>query len=385
MTADRLRVLRVIARLNVGGPALEVTSLLEDLDPARFEHRLLTGEVEDGEADFQVLRGSDAAVERVPGLGRSPDALGDLRALTALAAHVRRFRPHIVHTHTAKAGVLGRVVARALRVPASVHTYHGHLLHGYFSPAVTRAVVLGERALARGTTRLVAGGRQVRDDLLAADVGRPDQYVVMPPGVQLAALPERAAARERLGLPPAGLVVTLVARLTAIKRPERFVELALVLADRFPDAVFVVCGDGELRADLEALGRPLGRRLRLLGWRGDVETVYAATDLLVLTSDNEGMPLSLIEAALAGVPAVAPRVGSVAEVVQDGVTGLVVTPEVPALAEAAGRLLADPGLRERMGRAAARRAAQHFSRQRLVADTEALYQQIAVEKGLCLP
>ncbi|MCW2666038.1 MAG: hypothetical protein JWN57_1000 [Frankiales bacterium] len=382
-TPPRLRVMRVIARLNVGGPALEVTSLHEDHDPVRFDHRLLTGDVDPGEGDYLQLRGSTPGVERVPGLGRSPDAFGDLRALRALAAEVRAFRPHIVHTHTAKAGVLGRVVARALRVPAVVHTYHGHLLHGYFSPGVTKAVVLTERGLARTTTRLVAGGTQVRDDLLEAGVGRPEQYVVTPPGVFLRPAPSPAEARSALDLPPGGPVVTLLARLTGIKRPERFVAAARSLAVEHPDATFVVCGDGELLEALRHQAADLGDRIRFLGWRGDVETVYAATDLVVLTSDNEGMPVSLMEAALAGVPAVSTSVGSVGEVVEDGVTGLLCSTDVTAISSAVGRLLSSPALRERMGTAAAVRAAALFGRSRLVADTERLYEQIAVEKGLC--
>ncbi|MDT7539995.1 MAG: hypothetical protein QOI82_3580, partial [Actinomycetota bacterium] len=175
----RVRVLRVIARMNVGGPALQVTALTLELDPARFEHRLLTGSVGPDEADYVELRAPGLPLTRVAGLGRSPRPLDDLRALRALIRHMRDFRPDIVHTHTAKAGVLGRVAARIARVPATVHTFHGHLLHGYFSTAVTRLVILTERALARRTDRLVAVGAQVRDELLAAGIGTPAQYAVV--------------------------------------------------------------------------------------------------------------------------------------------------------------------------------------------------------------
>ena len=371
--------MRVIARMNVGGPALQVAGLLEGMDPQRFDHRVMTGSVGPDEGDYLELRAPDLPVTRIDGLGRSPDALGDVRALVSLVREVRAFRPHIVHTHTAKAGVLGRLAARICSVPAVVHTFHGHLLHGYFSPAVTQAVVRTERLLARSSTRLVAVGEQVRDDLIAAGIGRLEQYSVVPPGLALPPSPSREAARAALDLPPEAVVAVLVARLTTIKRPERFVELARRLADRHPDALFVVVGEGDL---LPALQQCAGPNVRFLGWRGDVETVYAATDLVVLTSDNEGMPVSLIEAALSGVPAVSTRVGSVAEVVADGETGLLVGTDVAELAAGVDRLLTDVELRKRFAAASAPRARVLFGRDRLVADTEALYEQIAVEKGL---
>ncbi len=377
--SGRVRVMRVIARMNVGGPALQVTGLVEGLDSQRYEHRLLTGSVSDGEADYVELRAPGLPLTKVRGLGRSPDALDDARALRLLYREMRRFRPHIVHTHTAKAGVLGRLAARAAGSPAVVHTFHGHLLHGYFSPAVTRGVVQVERGLARGTTRLVAVGAQVRDDLLAAGIGRPDQYVVVAPGIALPDPPSRATARSLLGLPDDVPVVVLVARLTTIKRPERFVELARRLAVAHPDAVFAVVGEGEL---LTTLKEQAGANVRFLGWRSDVETVYAASDLAVLTSDNEGMPVSLIEAALCGVPAVATRVGSVAEVVLDGVSGWLCAPETAALSAAVDAALRDQPALRRAGEAARVHAAAAFSRARLVADTERLYEEIAAEKGL---
>jgi glycosyltransferase involved in cell wall biosynthesis len=382
MPDRRLRVLRVIARMNVGGPALQVSGLIRGLDPMRFEHRVLAGRVGPDETDFAALRAPDLPLIDAPDLGRSVRAASDVRALSHLVREMRQFRPDIVHTHTAKAGALGRLAAAVSGVPAVVHTFHGHLLRGYFSPAVTRAVVQTERALARRSDRLVAVGGHVRDDLLAARIGKPQQYVVVAPGLELPAPPSRAAARAVLDLPHDAPVVTLVARLTQVKRPDRFLEVARAVVARHPDVVFAVCGDGELLAQLRQRAAPLGERVRFLGWRGDVETVYAATDVALLTSDNEGMPVSLIEAALSGVPAVTTDVGSACEVVAHGETGLVVDASVTALRDAVERLLSDAALRQAMGAAAAPRARALFGVQRLVADTEHLYEQIASEKGL---
>ena len=377
---ERLRVMRVIARMNVGGPALQAAVLARGLDPNRFEHRIYAGSVAASEADYIELCASDVAPIRVAGLGRSVRPLDDARALAELTAVMRRYRPHIVHTHTAKAGVLGRLAALAARAPVRVHTFHGHLLHGYFSAARTRQVIRIERALARGCDNLVAVGGQVRDDLLAAGIGKARQYVVVPPGRRLPPLPDPQAARVALGLPLDGPVVAYVGRLTGVKRPDRFVAVARRIRESVPDSHFVVCGDGDemkmLTTDTGLVPPP-----HLLGWRSDVETVYAAADIVVLTSDNEGMPVSLIEAGLAGVPVVASRVGSVAEVVEDGVSGIVAEPTVEDLAGAAVTLLRDPALRGRMGRDAHDIATRQFGEQRLVHDMEELYTSIAVRHG----
>lgn len=373
---SRLRVVRIIGRMNVGGPALQVSALAGGLDPQRFDHRILVGGVGPGEADFITVRQPDLAVTRIDGLGRSPHATSDARALAALVAVLRRVRPHIVHTHTAKAGVLGRVAARLCGVPHTVHTFHGHLLHGYFPPPVTAAVRLTERGLATGTSRLVAVGRRVSEELLAAGIGRPEQYVVVPPGIQQPAAPSQAEARRRLDLPADVGVVAFVGRLTGVKRPDRFAEVATAVAAQRPDTRFLVAGDGDLLAQARAATRHLGDRVRFLGWRPDVEVVHAAADLTLLTSDNEGMPVSLIEAALVGRPAVTTDVGSAAEVVAHGQTGFVTPPDARPLAEAALALLADEGLRRAMGDAATERARRLFSAERLVADTAALYESL---------
>jgi len=377
-----IRVLRVIARMNVGGPALQVTALTDGLDPARFEQRLLVGDVEEGEADYLALRAPHVQPVRIRGLGRTPTVLGDARALIAITREVRRFRPHIVHTHTAKAGILGRTAAMLGRAPTRVHTFHGHLLHGYFSPRITRLVTAAERFYAKRTTRLIAVGEQVRDELLTARIGTPAQYLVVPPGVQLPSPPSRADARARLGLPPDAPAVAFVARLTQVKRPDRFAEVAHRVGAARADAVFVIAGEGDLLDDLTTALAPLGDRVHFLGWRSDVETVYAAADVVVLTSDNEGMPVSLIEAASVGCPAVTTRVGSAAEVVLDGETGFVVDLDAHAIATATLRVLDDPALRERLAGGARAHADAHFSRARLVDDTAALYDDLMASAQL---
>lgn len=367
--------------MNVGGPALQVDSLHRGLPTHRFQARLLTGDVDIGERSFVQLRAKDLMAKHVVGLGRPVNATGDARALATLVAEIRRFRPHIVQTHTAKAGLLGRTAAVMCGVPALVHSFHGHLLHGYFSAQVTRAVIAAERTLARITTRLMAVGQQVRDELLSAGIGRPEQYLVVPPGVELPTPPPPAAARVLLGLRSDVPVVAYVARLTSVKRPDRFVDVARRVASQRPDTVFIVAGEGELLEETRALAAPLGNQIRFLGWRSDVETIYAAADVALLTSDNEGMPVSLIEAAMVGCPAVTTGVGSAGEVVLDGVTGFVTQSSASALADATCRIITDPLLRERLAAASVGHAVAHYGRDRLIDDVAALYEDIALIKG----
>lgn len=372
--------MRVIARMNIGGPAVQVSALMRGMDPERFEHRLVTGFVGHDEADHLDQRAPGLPVHRINGLGRAVRPTDDARCLAELVAAMRRFRPHIVHTHTAKAGALGRTAAVLARVPSRVHTFHGHLLHGYFSPAKTKVVVAAERGLAALTDRLVAVGGRVRDDLVAAGIGRPGQYTVVPPGTSLAPAPDTAKARSMLGLPQGCPVVAYVGRITGIKRPDRLLAVAREVHRAVPEAHFVVCGAGDFRPDPEALAE-LGDSLHQLGWRADVETVYAAADMVLLTSDNEGMPVSLIEAGLAGLPTVATDVGSVAEVVQHGTTGFLAAPRTADLARHTVTLLRDAQLRREMGARARAFATRRFGEERLVADTQALYTSIAVARG----
>ncbi|HVF31403.1 MAG TPA: glycosyltransferase [Acidimicrobiales bacterium] len=396
MTADALRpapgeplrVLRVIARLNVGGPARQVTALSRHLDPVLFDHRLLAGDVGAGEIDDLELRQVSIPLVRVRGLGRSPRPADDVRALAGVVREIRRFRPHVVHTHTAKAGALGRVGASIASIaparrPLLVHTFHGHLLQGYFSPPVRAAVVLAERLMAQRTDRLIAVGSRVRDELVAAGVGRRRPWDVVAPGVDLRPVPRREDARRTLGLGD-GPVVAFVARLTAVKRPDRFVEVAARVTAQRPEVTFVVAGNGELadsaRSWADAAG--LGGSIRWLGWAADVEAVYAASDVVVLTSDNEGMPVSLIEAGLAARPAVTTDVGSASEVVGHERTGIVVAPgDIDALAAGVLRLIDDPERARAMGADAQRWAAERYSGARLAADTQRIYLELATGRG----
>jgi len=364
--------------MNVGGPAWQVSVLTRGLDVDRFQTRLVIGEVGAGEADFVELRDPDLSFVKIPELGRSVRFGDDLRAFLAVCRVIRDFRPDIVHTHTTKAGVLGRIAAVCCRVPVRVHTFHGHLLHGYFSRVASRVLVRFERALAHGTTALVSVGSQVRDDLLTAGIGQPGQYTVISPGVAVGNPHGRESARVQMGLPPDVPVVLFVGRLTAIKRPDRLVDAMSIVLESRADAVLVVVGEGDLLDETRRRAEPLGSSVGFLGWLPDIADLYAAADCVVLTSDSEGMPVTLLEAAMAGAPGVTTDVGSAREVVVDGETGLVVAPTAKAVAEAVLRLF-DVEFRDAMGDAARARAKNEFGTGRLIGDHEALYERLLLD------
>jgi glycosyltransferase involved in cell wall biosynthesis len=379
MSARPVRVVRVIARLNIGGPALHATLLTDGLDPARFETFLVAGKEEPAEGNYLALHGRACERLRVlPSLSREIRGLPDLLALGALTRLFRSLRPDVVHTHTAKAGTVGRLAARLAGVPVVVHTYHGHVFHGYFSPAKTRVFLAIERGLARRTDHLLTVSDTVRHELLDLGVGRPEQLTVMPLGLDLRPFRQArpGALRAELGVGPAVPLVGIVARLVAIKAHEVFLAAAAAVARQMPSSLFVVVGDGDRRGELEGLARQLGvaERTRFLGWRRDLDRIYADLDVVALCSRNEGSPVSLIEAMAAARPVVATRVGGVADLVEDGVAGCLVPPgDADALAAAIAALLGDRERAQAMGEAGRKRVDPAFGAERLVADVERLY------------
>jgi glycosyltransferase involved in cell wall biosynthesis len=373
-------ILRVITRLNIGGPARHALLLAEAMVSRGFDPHLVWGSVSPGEGEFPVPEG--VAATHVPELRRELHPFDDIRAARKLQRLFRRHRPAIVHTHLAKAGALGRIVARRAGVPIVVHTFHGHVLEGYFSGAQSRVYLAAERWLARRTDALVAVSSAVRDELLALGIGRPDQWRVIPLGLDLGELLTRevevAEARTALRLPIDGPVVGIVGRLTAIKDHVTFLDTAARVARERPDVTFVVAGDGELRSKLGARAREtLGDRCRFLGWVMDLPALYAALDVVVLTSRNEGTPVAMIEAGAARTPVVATRVGGVADVVRDGKTGLLVPPGDPgAVAAGVSALLDDPDRARAFGAAARQEVHDRFTIDRLADDLADLYGEL---------
>jgi glycosyltransferase involved in cell wall biosynthesis len=381
-----MRVLRVIARMNIGGPAHHVSMLSGRLDPDRFRTLLVHGRVAPSEGSFEYLAEREGcAVEVVPGLGPEIRPLRDVWALIGLMGAMHRFRPHIVHTHTAMAGFLGRLAAVLSPGPRPiiVHTYHGHVLEGYFGRKKTAIYRLLERRLATVSDRLIGVSRATVDDLVRLGVARPERFRMIPIGLDLERFrqpdPEGAAAlRRECGAGEKEVLAAYVGRLVPIKR----VDLVLrAVAEARREAVplrLVVAGDGERRQELERLADQLGLRdaVTFLGYVSDSSRVAAAADIAILASDNEGTPVALIEAAAAGRPAVATAVGGVPEVVVPGAGLLAPRGDHTALADALVRLARDPSLRTTMGARGREHVLQQFSIERLLSDIEDLYDEL---------
>lgn len=389
-----VRVLHVISRLNIGGATIEVIHLTRLLNERGYETTLIRGTEESGEGTMDYLAEQlDVRPLHVPALRRNV-GWHDIRALVALCLIIARLRPDIVHTHAAKAGTLGRLAARIAPGGSArvlVHTFHGHSLSGYFSPSAARAFLAIERFLARRTACLVAVSEEVRDELVTLKVAEPDALEVIRCGFDLSpfivAEPERKLRRERLraelAIPLHARLVTLVARLVPIKRVDRFLRVANMLVQR-GDTYFLVVGDGELRSVLQTSidAQALGDRLIWTGFRRDIADICFASDVIALTSDNEGTPSSLIEALAAGTPVVSTAVGGVATVVVDGETGLIAPhDEEIALADAAWRLLNDDDLARRLAHQGRRHVLASFDLERLIDDHDVLYRRLLSRPG----
>ena len=371
-----VKVMQIIARMNLGGPAVLVADLMRNLDHQRFSTVLVTGYCDENESDYLEQVAKDVAAVRIPGLGRSVSPLKDLGAYFLLIKEIRKFKPDVIHTHTAKAGVLGRLAGLTARPQAMrVHTFHGHLLHGYFSASKTRLVILLETALGFITHKFIAIGNVVKNDLVRAGIAQNSKFAVIYPGLQdLDKYPKRDA-RATLALDPSKKYLIFVGRLTTIKHPERLIDLARFMGDNYPDSWLLIAGAGELLETLSVQAQSEELPVTLLGWRNDIGMILSASDIAVLCSDNEGIPLTLIQASQAGLPIVSTNVGSVSDIVINGTTGLLTEVSSKGLIEGVSTLLDDPDLGLSFGRAGKERAREFFSSDAMVEHHERLYSQ----------
>jgi glycosyltransferase involved in cell wall biosynthesis len=372
-----LRVMHVIARMNVGGPAVLVADLMRSVDSVKFEQVLVTGYCDENESDYLDEVATDIQAVRIVGLGRSVSVIKDLLAFTGLIREIKRFNPDVIHTHTAKAGVLGRIAGLIARPSAQrVHTYHGHLLHGYFGVGKTRVVITIEKFLSWISHGLISIGTSVMKDLLKVGIGTEGKFHVIFPGLQNLDVISKSQARKELGLDPAKLYVVFVGRLTQIKRPDRLVEIAAELKKNYPNVHLLVAGAGELfdvtKSEAESQELPM----TFYGWRNDIARILSASDIAILCSDNEGIPLTLIQAAQAGLSIVSTDVGSVSDIVKHGISGTLVSCSSSELAQGLKELIQDQGLRDSYGLAGKKRASEYFSSRSMVVAHEQLYRDL---------
>jgi glycosyltransferase involved in cell wall biosynthesis len=390
--------MRIITRLNVGGPSFQAIHLTQRLQGSGFECALLVGDVGPAEGSMEPMAAArGVAFQRVPGLGREISPLSDGATVLRLYREMRRWQPDIVHTHLAKAGAVGRVAARMAGVPVCIHTYHGHVFHSYFSRRRTDVFLRIERRLARWTDRIVVLSRSQEQEIVGFGVARPERISCIPLGLELdpflGAARYRGRLRHELGIRAETPLVGIVARLVAIKSHSLFLEAAAKVSRRMPETRFLIIGDGGLRAALESQARALGFQVcswdakhkevsptgsrpivYFLGFRSDLPAIYADLDVVALCSRNEGLPVSIIEALAAERPVVATDVGAVRDLIAPGVTGeLVPSGDPDGIARGILALLENRERAGAMAKAGRERVYPHLTLDRLEQDIRRLY------------
>ena len=386
----RPKVVRIIGRL-VSGPARQACLLHQELISG-FQTRLICGSPCTGEHDMGYLLGSEEHVFRLAGMSREI-SLADLKALWDIYRFLRRERPQLVHTHTAKAGALGRSAAWLARVPIIVHTYHGHVFHGYFGPQKTRMFLALERLLGRITTRVVAISESQKEELSRHyQVVPPEKISVVKNGFHFAHFSpeEREQARTAFGFEQSDFVLVWAGRMAPVKDIQLLAEVARAAHARASNARFLVVGDGEERAGFEERVRDCAN-VRVLGWQRDMDQVWRAADVAILTSRNEGTPTALIEAMAAGLPFVSTQVGAVHDLaagtwepLPDGMgfkaaNGIMTERDPKALLYSVEELTNDRAGARRMGEAGRQFVRERFAAPRLVAEISALYRALLTE------
>ncbi|MDR2430928.1 MAG: glycosyltransferase family 4 protein [Candidatus Margulisbacteria bacterium] len=375
------KVVRIISRLNIGGPAVHVTNLNYYLDKDYgYSSLLVYGSLAAGEGSMEYLaRDKNLRAVNVPELGREINPLKDLKTIWRLYKIIRREKPDIVHTHTAKAGLAGRIAAQLAGVPQIYHTFHGHIFHSYFGRAKSRLFILIEKILALFTTQIVAISAGQKADLLAYGIAKPEKITVIPLGFELEKLQNIQNARHWhsvYNLPPEIILAGIAGRLAPVKNHEYFLEIAARVCAASEQIRFVIIGGGELRARLEnsAADKGLRNKVFFAGFLNEPAKIYGDLDLVVLTSRNEGTPVTLIEALACAKPVISTDAGGVTDLVEDGINGYLCGQNEPDIfAEKILKLSRDKNLREQFGRAGQEKVLRTYGVSRLAGDIHRLY------------
>ena len=344
-----MRVLHVIARMNVGGTATYIANLIHGLEKLGVNNLLIMGNVPKGEVEDSVI--STLKYQRIEPLSRELSFAKDRKARKEIERLIESFKPDLIHTHTFKAGFLVRLRRRDIPV---IHSFHGHHLYdpefGFFKRNILNII---ERLLAPRATRFITIGKKVRDELLAVKIGGAKQYLSIAPGIAALELVDELGVRKRFGFSQDETLVLWLGRFTQVKRPDKVIEIARLL----PKIRFIMAGGGEL---LDRVKASAPSNVSFVGYQ-DKNEMWSIADIALSTSDSEGMPLSLIEAQMAGVPVVSTDVGSVCEILEDGVTGYLAGKDVKELASKIEMVIEDLESGAKLGKAAKLRAEREFS------------------------
>jgi glycosyltransferase involved in cell wall biosynthesis len=372
-----IKVLQIVTRMNTGGVAVLLDDLMSSFDTSKIEAILVSGSSSKEEEEYLSQRTPKYQLIRMPVLQKKNNFRRDFQSFLQLRKIIQEKNIEVVHTHTSKAGVLGRLAASTVSPrPKRVHTFHGHLLTGYFSSIKTKLVYSVEKFFEYFTDAFIAMGSIVKSDLQEIGLGKKIPFETFYPGLPDKVMITRHEARVQLKLGENKIYILFVGRITAIKRPDRLLETIELVGQRHTNVHFLVAGDGDLMSETKQGALDLKLPVSFLGWRSDISRLIAASDIALLTSDNEAVPLTMIESSMAGLPLVATNVGSVSDVLIDGLNGYLADTSPTALADALEKLIIDPVLREIMGNAGRERATRYFSLEKMCADHTELYQHL---------
>ena len=390
---EKIKVVHIITRLDKGGSAEStlLTTLL--LDNTKYEVFLVHGlslesdmsseENKAMEQGLDLARSKGIRLFTIPSLVRRISIINDIRALYGIYRIIKRVRPHIVHTHTSKAGALGRMAAYLARAPIIIHTPHGHVFNDYYGPFMTRLFVLAEKFLSLTTDKITALTVQERDEHLAEGISSKEKYVVIESGVALDLLMNMSveinAGKKEFGIPLDNNVVGVVGRLVPIKGHKYLISAAKKIIEKSHNTVFIFVGDGHLKSELEEQAESIGIRNNIIftGWRKDVPEILCLFDILVLPSLNEGMGRVLIEGMALGKPIVASKVGGIINLVKNGENGILVPPkDFNALGNAISQLIKNKALAEKMGKKGKSMVLPEFSSSAMANRMDDLYQSL---------
>jgi len=373
-----VKIVTVVSRMNVGGVASLIIGFMENLDKNKFEHVLITGNCEDNETDLLKQINFKGKVVYLQNFKRSIGVFKDLITFIEMRKILKSLSPDIVHTHTAKAGLIGRLSALSLRnKPLIMHTYHGHLLYGYFSAPVTFFIVNIEKVLAWGTNLLIADSMQVKIDLLNKRVGKEKDWQVVSPGIRELPNVESDVARNELGISKDANLICWIGRFTNIKNPmiaaQSFSTLKSKTNKKF---TMIMVGDGELFTSVQDYISNNKLDIRLVGWKTDVSNFLAASDMLLLTSKNEGFGMVIAEAGWYGKPTISTKVGGVTEFITNGETGVLVDSNEDDISDAISILFEDKSLMNKIGKNAKKQTANLFTSDIFTKKHEEIYLKI---------
>jgi len=387
-----IKVLRIITRLNIGGPAIHAILLSSGLNNDGYKDILITGKESGSEGNMQYLAAANGVKPiMIPELGRELSLVNDFKTFLRLFEIIRKEKPDIVHTHMAKAGSLGRIAALFCGTPIKIHTFHGHIFDGYFSPVKAKVFLWIERFLALFTDRVIAVSESVKEEIVdKLKVAENKKCVVVPLGLDLKNFleceKEKGSFRRELGLQDDVLLIGIVGRLVPIKNHEMFLNVAKQILGKNLSAkvMFVIVGDGERREDLKDYAKKLGLEGSLIftGWRQSLSSVYSDLDIVALTSLNEGTPVSIIEAMASGKPVIATDVGGVKDLIVDGENGfLAKSNDVKDFTDRLTKLIADKEQRSRFGKRGREIVREKYVKERLVRDIKRLYEDCLRERS----